>query len=125
MNSDDDGEADDQEPAEEEPARSSKMTRSQLYQAYSGRGTLQLVEVVVYCGCVSRPYNLHNSLLLEGPVRMFCDLISDRRLQLEAICITEISKPLEKMYNADLKQQKKNQLQFAVRRCLAGNHWNP
>ena len=29
------------------------------------------------------------------------------------------------MYHADLKQQKKNQLQFAVRRCLAGNHSNP
>ena len=51
---------------------------------------------------------------------MYFDLISDRRLQIDAICITEVSQPLVAMYQSGLKMQKDNQLAFAIQRAQAG-----
>lgn len=83
---------------EEKSKKKKRMTKSDLYKAYSGR----------------------------GPIRMFSDLIMDRQLQLAAICICEISKPLEDFYAKSLKAQKETALVWATTRAWAeaGSWWD-
>lgn len=94
------GDDEEQEVEEEEPARAQRkkrLTKSDLYKAYSGR----------------------------GPIRMFYDLFHDRQLQLEAICMCEIGRPLEAFYAKSLEDQQQHPLLWAASRAWAeeGSWW--
>ncbi|CAE8627865.1 unnamed protein product [Polarella glacialis] len=80
-NDDGDGNGDDDEGQQEDEdtmAPAPRLSKSELYQAYSGR----------------------------GPVQMFSDFMADRTLQLDAIIISRVAEPLEEEYEADLKAQR-------------------
>ncbi|CAE8711112.1 unnamed protein product, partial [Polarella glacialis] len=90
----DDDDEEDGNKAEPDP----KLTKSELYKMYSGR----------------------------GPTKMFADFMGDRTLQLDAIIIVAISSPLEAEYSADLEAQRSGAAglaEWAATRSSGSDHW--